>query len=204
MNLPVAIVPPPLNLPKPTMSYLKGHRTIPDLTGARFGSLVVESRLGCDGQGNSLWNCVCDCGHRVATTAAKLNSGRKSRCRECAQAARLAAKRERKEARPVPTRKQALERKLLASLKRKATTEGYAWTIWDEEALALLAAPCRFCAEANTPGTIVRIHPDEGWRPDNCLPACPRCAASLGNGSPADFVAWTTRIAENCPPGQPL
>jgi hypothetical protein len=201
MEQPVSIVPPPLNLPDPSLSRIKGRRAVPSLLGRRFGSLVVESRIGVDSRHNSLWRCACDCGNSCDATAAKLNAGTKTRCSACAARARKAGPRPPK---PVPTRKQALERKVLAALKRRATTEGYAWTLRDEDASALLAAPCRFCGSADAPGTIVRIYPDGGWRPDNCLPACPRCATALGTATPADFIAWSARIAENCPPGQPL
>lgn len=43
------------------MTVLKGK----DLTGRRFGRLVVEKRVGRDKWGSFLWQCKCDCGGKA-------------------------------------------------------------------------------------------------------------------------------------------
>lgn len=50
-----------------------------ELTGRRFGKLVVEEFVGIKNQG-TLWKCRCDCGGYTIAFAEKLNSGRKTSC----------------------------------------------------------------------------------------------------------------------------
>lgn len=49
-----------------------------DLTGQRFGRLVVIERVGVAKSGHALWSCVCDCGNHHTTTSNQLHSGAKS------------------------------------------------------------------------------------------------------------------------------
>lgn len=44
------------------------------LTGHRFGRLLVQSRAG-SYHGKSEWNCVCDCGGKIVTNAGSLRAG---------------------------------------------------------------------------------------------------------------------------------
>ena len=50
-----------------------------DLTGRRFGRLVVVSFAGCRGA-KRLWNCKCDCGKETMSAAGNLVSGRAASC----------------------------------------------------------------------------------------------------------------------------
>ena len=43
-----------------------------DLTGQRFGRLVVESRSGSNKRGLAIWQCRCDCGNTVHIVGANL------------------------------------------------------------------------------------------------------------------------------------
>ena len=52
-----------------------------DLTGQRFGKLRVLSRAEeRDEQGRILWNCVCDCGNRIAAPGGQLRNGYRHSC----------------------------------------------------------------------------------------------------------------------------
>ena len=51
-----------------------------DLTGQRFGMLMVLSRSEEKGNnGQVLWNCQCDCGGRVVTSTGQLKAGYRRR-----------------------------------------------------------------------------------------------------------------------------
>lgn len=50
-----------------------------ELTGKRFGKLVVEEFVGIKNHG-TLWKCRCDCGGYTIALAEKLNNGRKISC----------------------------------------------------------------------------------------------------------------------------
>lgn len=51
-----------------------------DLTGQRFGKLVVKSQAGKDAKGRILWECVCDCGGTVIAPTGQLNGGYRRSC----------------------------------------------------------------------------------------------------------------------------
>ena len=55
----------------------KGHRE--DLTGQRFGRLVVQEYEGRK-NGHTMWKCVCDCGNTIVTSAHSLKNGRTKSC----------------------------------------------------------------------------------------------------------------------------
>jgi len=52
-----------------------------DLTGHRFGRLVVTGEKGRDGKGSRIkWYCLCDCGTPVEVTGSNLRSGNTTSC----------------------------------------------------------------------------------------------------------------------------
>ena len=52
-----------------------------DLTGARFGKLVVIERAGSTKHGQALWALRCDCGGKTTAHTGELRSGRRVACR---------------------------------------------------------------------------------------------------------------------------
>jgi hypothetical protein len=56
------------------------HHQREDLIGQRFENLIVESYAGNNNQGNSLWNCRCDCGTLHIIRGADLKSGASKTC----------------------------------------------------------------------------------------------------------------------------
>lgn len=50
-----------------------------DITGQRFGMLVVRRRMGAMGDAIG-WLCLCECGGEVTETTARLTSGRRRSC----------------------------------------------------------------------------------------------------------------------------
>jgi hypothetical protein len=51
-----------------------------DLAGQRFGRWIVKSQAGKDKFGNSLWDCICDCGTLKAVLGHKMRSGESHSC----------------------------------------------------------------------------------------------------------------------------
>ena len=51
-----------------------------DLTGKRFGHVVVQSRCDGDRNGKTKWICLCDCGNKKPTYASELRRGRGVSC----------------------------------------------------------------------------------------------------------------------------
>lgn len=55
---------------------MKAH----NLTGKRFGKLVVVRRFGSSASGKAVWECACDCGGTCLADTSILNSGHKVSC----------------------------------------------------------------------------------------------------------------------------
>lgn len=51
-----------------------------DLTGKRFGRLVVIGRDQNDKNGNARWTCICDCGRTSVSYGSQLRNGRTQSC----------------------------------------------------------------------------------------------------------------------------
>ena len=51
-----------------------------DLTGQKFGKLRVVSRSGSNSQGNTTWNCECECGNKTIVVGSKLINGHTKSC----------------------------------------------------------------------------------------------------------------------------
>lgn len=51
-----------------------------DLTGQRFGRLLVKHRGPNDHRGHSMWRCLCDCGNFVEARASSLRRGASQSC----------------------------------------------------------------------------------------------------------------------------
>jgi len=51
-----------------------------DITGVKFGRLVVTENLGRDSGGNALWGCACECGGTAITRGFMLKTGRTKSC----------------------------------------------------------------------------------------------------------------------------
>lgn len=60
--------------------FMKGRKgALEDLTGRRFGRLVVVSRSE-NASGRTVWNCKCDCGNKKKVHAVNLKKGRTKSC----------------------------------------------------------------------------------------------------------------------------
>lgn len=53
---------------------------IKDITGERFDRLVVQYRKGSDNRGESIWNCLCDCGNTKEILGSNLRKGLTKSC----------------------------------------------------------------------------------------------------------------------------
>ena len=53
---------------------------VTDISGRRFGKLVVVERAGSNANGRALWNCLCDCGKSVVVKGNALLSGNTRSC----------------------------------------------------------------------------------------------------------------------------
>lgn len=54
-----------------------------DITGQRFGKLVVLGKGESKGPGRTTWNCICDCGNKKTIRGDALKSGSTTSCGHC-------------------------------------------------------------------------------------------------------------------------
>lgn len=73
--LPPLTSPPVKEVNVARRSFIRFHPPRKDLTGRRYGKLVVESWAG-----SSQWNCRCDCGGTSVVFSANLNRGNTASC----------------------------------------------------------------------------------------------------------------------------
>ena len=57
-----------------------GRRKVIDITGNRYGRLVVIRRFESNKQGHIMWDCVCDCGKSVVVSGNNLKNGHTKSC----------------------------------------------------------------------------------------------------------------------------
>lgn len=58
----------------------KNQKNIKDLSGKRFGKLVVKEYAGYSIKGHAAWRCVCDCGRELITDNGSLRAGYRTSC----------------------------------------------------------------------------------------------------------------------------
>lgn len=68
---------------KENFQSIGGHPAFKDITGQRFGVVVVQSRASNDGAGNARWHCKCDeCGQSHILRGTRLRAKASKRCPE--------------------------------------------------------------------------------------------------------------------------
>jgi len=62
------------------LAAIKGRAKAIDLTGQRFGRLLVRERKGCTRKGDIQWSCDCDCGQTTIAIGWRLRNGKHLSC----------------------------------------------------------------------------------------------------------------------------
>lgn len=170
---------------------------IPDLTGQRFGMLLVTARH----DRSHLYDCTCDCG--VKTVASAYTLRRKTRpVSSCGcQNGRHVS----------PQKKAPGESAKTAALyayRYNAKKRGYVFALTSEQALAIMAQDCHYCGipPSNamkvktadgvfTYNGLDRIDNSLGYQPGNVVACCARCNLGKGDGSVHEYMERCRRVA---------
>jgi hypothetical protein len=180
-----------------------------DLTGQRFGRLVVVSRAGsarCVTRITSTgakWDCLCDCGRTKAMRGNDLRSGSSTSCGrgECRPATKPSGL--------------GMARAIYAAYRCRARgragrpTPKRTFELTFEQFLELTAQPCTYCGRppetsawnGKMNGAFVyngldRVDNDLGYTLDNVVACCGRCNLMKRDLSAGDFIDQCRRIAE--------
>ena len=186
--------------------YCRKCREGADLTGQRFGKLVVIRWIWVDGVPGSnetggMWVCQCDCENETLASSYALLSGHRKSC-GCAHRAR----------RDGNASGDAARRQLMATYQVHARNRGHAWELTEEDFRRLTSMDCHYCGIA--PSQILKSGPASGSlvyngldrvdnalgyylspAPGNVVPCCKTCNHAKATMSYGEFTAWISRLA---------
>lgn len=166
-----------------------------DLTGQRFGKLVVLGPAPGRRRGYTCWKIKCDCGspEKIAST---MHLTRKVRSIiSCGCLLRKPSG-------------QANRNRVLRDYKRNSKKRGSAWGISDKQFDELITSDCHYCGvhpsnicnllESN--GVFIfngidRIDNQRGYATDNVVPCCKACNWAKGKMAYEDFMKYLERVA---------
>jgi len=194
-----------------------GVKPYTDLTGHRFGKLVVLRR---EVQKMSdkvpkpriVWWCKCDCGSEVGIRTTHLASGATLSC-GCFQRARIQAQ---NSSRSLP-KGVAAWNALLGTYRASARKRHLAFTLGVLEFKELVSGLCYYCgappanvipSKHGRNGGIVytgidRVDNDKGYELGNVVSCCITCNRGKGTMSVDQFKSWITRTAQHMNQGFP-
>lgn len=193
---------------KPCHYQYRAHPTgqrkrVGDLTGKRFGQVLVIKQAESDKWKKKQWLCKCDCGNDKILVGNELVNGRSKSC-GC------------RRRRLMTPSEYCNENYVLREYKTGAKRRGYTWALTRKEAVSLLTTKCHYCGCSPTRvkdqrpdvskvflhNGIDRKDPSEGYIPQNCVPCCTRCNYAKRDMTYQVFldfikIVFQTRIADN-------
>jgi len=171
-----------------------------DLTGKRFGRLIVIERSGSDKRGNSMWLCKCDCGTEKVIRGEKLNSGQTKSC-GCLMRELIGRK--------LPFGIANMRAKIRA-YKKRAKARGLKYNLTEEQFAEITQKNCYYCGakpnniskDSKSYGEYIyngidRIDSNKGYTIDNVVPCCKICNIAKGVLTMQEFREWVIRIYNN-------
>lgn len=169
-------------------------RITKDLTGQRFGRLLVLRRLG-QRPGRSVhWACRCDCGKTKVIPASSIKTGTARSC-GCLRAEMLRSSAMPKEVAKLFAR--------ATRVRSGAKSKGRECNISVEDLVVILSKPCIYCNRKDSPKFpigIDRIDSARGYVIGNCAPCCKSCNFAKSNIAVEDFCDWIEAISNQPTP----
>jgi hypothetical protein len=188
------------------MTIIK-HFNIIDLTGKRFGKLLVRKQLTERGnRGQIRWECICDCGNKHITSGESIRSGKSKSC-GCL----------RKESPPnkIKDRVLAVWTHLYNStIIKRSKKNGYKTDITFDEFRKLSSLPCFYCGlnassflndrwhNKELSKTIVkyngidRVDSKKGYTKENSVTCCKYCNTAKNTMTQKKFYKFIKRLYE--------
>lgn len=175
-----------------------------NLINKRFGKWIVVDLDHSSKNGQTYWNCLCDCGNTSVVRGTTLISNKSSKCGTCAKSEN--GKKNRKEDSIVAVNN------LFRNYKNNAKRRDYKFNLSKEEFYQLTSQDCFYCGirpsnvftgfarknEAeHSPfmySGIDRVDNTQGYHKGNCVPCCATCNYAKSNMQQEQFLDWIKSV----------
>lgn len=175
-----------------------GNKKSKDLTGIKFGRLLVLEKLTDEPKLYSLWKCLCDCGKYFQTRHHSLIKGSTISC-GCWKLEWL----HNKHSKPDGAIRRAWSRYRAGAKKRN-----YPFELSLEDFQSIVLQNCFYCGSFPsikvkaaiseiTHSGIDRINNSEGYYLSNCIPCCHPCNYAKSNKTQEEFLMWVKKVYEH-------
>jgi len=173
-----------------------------NLVGKRFGRLLVirdaGNRIRPDGNKESMWECLCDCGNTKVIMGTNLRWGDTNSC-GCYNKEKVKA------LRSIPVEEYRVNR-IMGIYKRNAHKKNLSFELTREQVRELISSNCYYCNSepSNTHVShghkityqgIDRLNNTKGYTPDNVVPCCIVCNKMKKALTHDEFVLHILKIA---------
>lgn len=176
-----------------------------DLTGKKFGRMLVVNRAPNNKHGHTFYNCLCDCGEKRICSAADLKRGHRQSCgclrkEVCGLTHRL-------------PEGEAAFNNLYSAYRRGAKDRGFIFNLTPESFKTIVAGKCHYCGA----GPSLKIYNDKtvlakgvngnfiytgvdrkdnnaGYTVENSVPCCKICNFAKGTMSYDEFLTYIQRL----------
>lgn len=179
-------------------------RKVADITGQRFGRLIVLGRAPKQDRWHTRWFVKCDCGAEKTVMGTSLNCGRTQSCGCLRDEAFIKNKKLRVLPNGVSSRNGVVRR-----YQESAARKGLIWELSDELFDTLSQQLCHYCGRAPetkhherwSHGTFVyngidRKDNSRGYTPDNVVSCCRRCNRAKYTMGYEEFLEFINRLCE--------
>lgn len=179
-----------------------------DLTGQRYGRLVVLEQAGRDKHSHVLWKCICDCGNFATTTTSQLGR-RKNSCGCLVKNSPHLSQRKRGSDSPFWTGIGEISGYRLAHIKNSASRrdmkyeldDGFLWSLFlkQERSCALSGVPIEFGKKGRELGTasLDRIDSSIGYTEGNVQWVHKTVNQMKMDMSQEEFLDFCKKITDN-------
>lgn len=173
-----------------------------DLTGKRFGKLVVdglERRKNSTRQAHEAWywRCICDCGNTTYRTTHSLEHSINAACHECSRATAVS--------KTTLPHGMAKWHRMMRVYKKNANMKGRVFTLSESDFIRVATSPCAYCGAAPADTTygvvcngIDRIDNNRGYELDNVAACCRWCNLMKCKYPRDAFLQHVADIARHC------
>lgn len=169
-----------------------------DLTGMRFGKLVVLIATKNRQKSSVIWKCKCDCGNICFVSSQNIVSGGTTSC-GCYRKSIISK----------PFRESSFL-SLFNKYKINANSRNLVFNLSIDEFKFLTSQNCFYCGKEpiqqhnkkRSNGSylyngIDRLDNNIGYIFSNCVPCCKECNFSKASRTPYEFVLWILKISKN-------